>query len=89
MPQLEPSTKIAEPIPKVARPGRPSKEENKARESAQVRTSQYTLIPPMPEGLEVGVWSDQSKKVLKERYLLKNDAGEFVETEDQMCWRVA
>lgn len=47
------------------------------------------LIPPTPADLPKGIWSEQSSKVLKERYLLKNDQGEIVETEDQMCWRVA
>lgn len=39
--------------------------------------------------LPKGEWSEQAIKVLRERYLLKNDLGEVIETEDQMCWRVA
>lgn len=48
-----------------------------------------SIVPPMPEGLPQGVWSEQATKVLRERYLLKNDQGEILETPDQMCWRVA
>ncbi|OGG18515.1 hypothetical protein A2721_01715 [Candidatus Gottesmanbacteria bacterium RIFCSPHIGHO2_01_FULL_47_48] len=43
----------------------------------------------MPEGLIEGEWSEQSVKVLRERYLLKNAVGEVVETPDQMAWRVS
>ena len=47
------------------------------------------IVPPMPTDLPPGVWSEQSEKVLKERYLLKNGQGEVIETPDEMCWRVA
>lgn len=45
--------------------------------------------PQRPEDLSVGVWSDQAKKVLQERYLVKDDGGEPLETPEDMCWRVA
>ena len=34
-------------------------------------------------------WSESAERVLRERYLRKNDHGETVETPDEMCWRVA
>lgn len=70
MAQVEPPTKISEPVPAIVRPGRPIKDKK-------------------PLDLPVGQWSEQAVKVLEERYLLKNDAGEVIETPDQMCWRVA
>jgi ribonucleoside-diphosphate reductase alpha chain len=45
--------------------------------------------PRLPKGLPKGKWTEQSLKVLKERYLLKNNNGKVVETADEMCWRVA
>lgn len=45
--------------------------------------------PPIPKGLSKGKWSKQSLKVLRERYLGKDEKGEVVETPDEMCWRVA
>ncbi|MEK7127439.1 MAG: ribonucleotide reductase N-terminal alpha domain-containing protein, partial [Patescibacteria group bacterium] len=47
------------------------------------------VVPPMPSDLLKGEWSEQAVKVLKERYLLKDQTGEVIETPDQMCWRVA
>lgn len=43
----------------------------------------------MPPDLEESKWTEQALKVLHERYLMKNDLGEVVETPSQMCWRVA
>ncbi len=45
--------------------------------------------PSMPSSLAKGVWTEQSLKVLKERYLMKDNNGETIETPDEMCWRVA
>jgi ribonucleoside-diphosphate reductase alpha chain len=39
--------------------------------------------------LKKGNWSRQATRILKERYLMKNDEGEVVETPEQMIWRVA
>jgi ribonucleoside-diphosphate reductase alpha chain len=36
-----------------------------------------------------GAWSESAVRVLRERYLMKNDQGEVIETPDEMCWRVA
>ncbi|MCL4390208.1 ribonucleotide-diphosphate reductase subunit alpha, partial [Patescibacteria group bacterium] len=43
----------------------------------------------MPADLPKSFWTEQALKVLNERYLLKNDNGEVIESPDQMCWRVA
>ncbi|MEK7565667.1 MAG: adenosylcobalamin-dependent ribonucleoside-diphosphate reductase, partial [Patescibacteria group bacterium] len=69
MAQVAPTTIIDEPIPALARRGRPVK----------------TIGDDLPQGQ----WSEQAVKVLRERYLLKNERGEVIETPDQMCWRVA
>lgn len=45
--------------------------------------------PNMPADLPVGIWTEQSVKVLSERYLLKDDTGKEIETPEQMCWRIA
>jgi ribonucleoside-diphosphate reductase alpha chain len=74
MSQIVPD-KLNEPIPKIVKPGRPAKTNS--------------IIPPMPGDLINGEWSEQAVKVLKERYLLKDQNGETIETPDQMCWRVA
>lgn len=88
MAQVVPHTKLAEPIPAIVRPGRPPKAEiPSAKRADQIPNS--SVVPPMPGGLLKGEWSEQAVKVLEERYLLKNEAGEILETPDQMCWRVA
>jgi len=46
-------------------------------------------MPPIPSGLPVGTWSDQSLRVLSERYLQKDKDGKVAETPEEMCWRVA
>ena len=43
----------------------------------------------LPTGLPKGGWSKQALRILKERYLNKNDQGEVIETADEMVWRVA
>lgn len=45
--------------------------------------------PQLDESLPAGDWTEQSLKVLAERYLFKNEDGEIIETPAQMCWRVA
>jgi ribonucleoside-diphosphate reductase alpha chain len=38
---------------------------------------------------KVGQWTEPALRVLRERYLLRNDRGEVIETPEEMCWRVA
>ncbi len=76
MAQVEPNTKILEPIPAIVRVGRPIKKIG-------------SVVPPASIDLPKGVWSEQAEKVLRERYLLKDQAGAVLETPDHMCWRVA
>lgn len=45
--------------------------------------------PKFPKDLLKGSWTEQSQKVLEERYLAKDVDGNVVETPDEMCWRVA
>ncbi|KKQ25465.1 MAG: Ribonucleoside-diphosphate reductase [Candidatus Woesebacteria bacterium GW2011_GWA1_37_8] len=45
--------------------------------------------PALPKDLPIGKWSEQSMKVLSERYLMKDDDGVVFETPEEMCWRVA
>jgi ribonucleoside-diphosphate reductase alpha chain len=45
--------------------------------------------PPIPADLPRGEWTEQSLKVLRERYLMKNEKLEPVETPEDMVWRVA
>ncbi len=88
MPQVEPTTKISEPIPPIVRPGRPAKG-IKRNVSHNGTHAQATIIPPLPADLEKGEWSGQAARVLNERYLLKDADANVLETPDQMCWRVA
>jgi ribonucleoside-diphosphate reductase alpha chain len=46
-------------------------------------------MPKLPAGLTKGDWTEQALKVLGERYLMKNDKLEPIETPEQMVWRVA
>lgn len=46
-------------------------------------------IPTFPDGLPKGIWTDQSTRVLEERYLLKDKDGVIIENPEGMCWRVA
>lgn len=45
--------------------------------------------PGQPASIPEGQWSDAATRVLRERYLLKNEHGEVVETPSQAMWRVA
>ncbi len=45
--------------------------------------------PKLPGYLPKGIWTEQSVRVLEERYLLRNEEGKIIETPDEMCWRVA
>jgi len=45
--------------------------------------------PKRPEDLPVGDWTEQSLRILGERYLAKDDDLNPVETPEDMCWRVA
>jgi ribonucleoside-diphosphate reductase alpha chain len=45
--------------------------------------------PAMPKDLPKGEWTKQALKVLGERYLMKNEKLEPIETPEQMLWRVA
>jgi ribonucleoside-diphosphate reductase alpha chain len=38
---------------------------------------------------KVGTWTEPALRVLRERYLLRDERGEVVETPEEMCWRVA
>jgi ribonucleoside-diphosphate reductase alpha chain len=38
---------------------------------------------------KVGKWTEPALRVLRERYLLRNEQGEVIETPEEMCWRVA
>ena len=38
---------------------------------------------------KVGTWTEPALRVLRERYLLRDDRGEVIETPEEMCWRVA
>ena len=45
--------------------------------------------PSLPKSLPKGNWSEPALRVLRERYLQKDEEGEVVETPEEMCWRVA
>lgn len=45
--------------------------------------------PKLPEDLPKGTWTEQSLRVLSERYLFKDKDGKIIETPEGMCWRVA
>ncbi len=38
---------------------------------------------------KVGTWTEPALRVLRERYLLRDEHGEVIETPEEMCWRVA
>lgn len=45
--------------------------------------------PEKDSTLPSGIWTEQALKVLEERYLVKNDKLEPIETPEDMVWRVA
>ena len=45
--------------------------------------------PDLPKDLPKGFWTEQSLKVLNERYLRKDTEGKVTETPEGLCWRVA
>jgi len=45
--------------------------------------------PQRPDDFQVGEWTSQALKVLKERYLLKNEKLETIEMPEDMLWRVS
>jgi len=45
--------------------------------------------PSLPKDLGKGIWTNQSLKVLNERYLRKNEKGKVIETPEELCWRVS
>ncbi|MFN8534475.1 MAG: vitamin B12-dependent ribonucleotide reductase [Dehalococcoidia bacterium] len=47
------------------------------------------IVPRWERPVLEGRWSESARKVLAERYLLRNDAGLVVETPEDACWRVA
>jgi len=38
---------------------------------------------------KVGTWTEPALRVLRERYLMRDERGEVTETPEEMCWRVA
>ena len=45
--------------------------------------------PEIPADLPKGEWTEQSLRVLNERYLMKDENLNPIETPEGMCWRVA
>ncbi|KKR71270.1 MAG: Ribonucleoside-diphosphate reductase [Candidatus Woesebacteria bacterium GW2011_GWA2_40_7b] len=45
--------------------------------------------PELPRDLPRGEWTEQSIRVLKERYLVKDENLELIENPEEMVWRVA
>jgi ribonucleoside-diphosphate reductase alpha chain len=45
--------------------------------------------PSLPKDLPKGEWTEQSLKVLNERYLRKDENGKVSETPEGLCWRVS
>ncbi len=45
--------------------------------------------PDFPKDLPKGNWTEQALKVLEERYLIKNNKLEVIETPEEMLWRVS
>ena len=45
--------------------------------------------PDRPGDLPKGDWTEQAVRVIKERYLLKDNDLNLIETPEDMCWRVA
>jgi len=45
--------------------------------------------PKLSGSFPGGIWTEQARKVLAERYLLRDKKGRVIETPEEMCWRVA
>jgi ribonucleoside-diphosphate reductase alpha chain len=45
--------------------------------------------PARNSSLQMGSWTEQALKVMEERYLMKNDELELIETPEDMIWRVS
>src|SRR5258708_24605471 len=45
--------------------------------------------PEVHKDIKFADWSPQAMQVLKERYFLKDENGNVIETVEEMCWRVA
>ena len=46
-------------------------------------------IAPMPEDLQLCNWTEEAIKVVKERFLRRDQERKYIETIERMCWRVA
>ena len=58
----------------------------------EIKKDIFTKIgekPSLPDDLPAGVWTEQSLKVLTERYLKKDDLGNIIETPEEMFRRIA
>jgi ribonucleoside-diphosphate reductase alpha chain len=61
---------------------------DKIRRGAEMSTTEVTHLP-FARPARQGRWSEAALRVLRERYLLRNEVGEVIETPEDMCWRVA
>jgi len=68
---------------------RESKEKDTYEEILKEVTEKAGKRPELPTDISRGQWSEQAIKVLKERYLDKDNEGKIIETPDEMIWRVA
>lgn len=75
--------------------GKPNGQRHLHRQYQDLRTYQnrfnyrYQQFPPLPEGLEKPLFSEASLRVLKERYLLKDDNHQPIETVEERFWHIA
>lgn len=64
---------------------RSDRKRSSRRQNGEIKLS----FLPKPKDLPQGDWTEPALKVLRERYLLKNEKLEVIETPEEMCWRVA